>query len=110
MVDQDDRSIVLNVADDSTNSLVNRSRCLLRVPLRPRQALLAAHVPLRQVLFLQYNDRVCHLRVWNSYQQHTSGCVVRKVQAFRDAATADSHQNGPFVRFSKYCLIVLLDN
>ena len=99
IVNKDDCSIVLNMPDYSANCLIHGSCGLLIVPGLAVDASLTRHESLVskllvQVVLLKHNFRLCHLRVRNADDKNTTSCVVTKVEALRDPASADSHQNG----------------
>lgn len=86
------------MTDHSSNRLVHCTSCLLTVPLLAFENDLARlkRFPglFVQVLLLQNDFRIGNLGVGNTDNQYKSSCIVRKVQALRDAPATDTHQNG----------------
>ncbi len=76
MVHQNDRSVILHVSDDSPNGLVHGSGSLLRVPLGACETDLVHLILLLKILFLQYDNRVSHLRVRDSDKHDATCCIV----------------------------------
>ena len=69
------------MADNTTNSLVDSSSCLLVVPLFAGELPLLngqACVPAFsiQVIFLEDNFGVTNLRVWDANNDDAAGCIV----------------------------------
>ena len=88
--------------DDATNRLIYRPCGLLVVPVFARQScdscawLCPASFQdslLVEILLLEDDFWVGHLRERYSYYDHASCSVIREIETLRDAATAHAHQD-----------------
>ena len=110
VVHQNDRSVVLDVPDDSTNGLVDGSCGLLGIPLGASQSDLVDLILLLQVLFLENHDWIGHLGVRYAHKHYTACCIVTEIESFRNAAAADTHEDRASRLVIEDRLVVLLDD
>ena len=88
--------------DDATNGLIDRSCGLLVVPVFSRQSghSCARRCPasfqdsfLVEILLLENDFWVGHLRERYSYYDHASCSVIGEIETLRDATSAHAHQD-----------------
>lgn len=69
-----------------------------------------------EILFLENDFWISHLRIWDAYYDHSTSGFVWEIETLADTASADGHQNSASVIFknswiiSVHNLLVLLRN